>query len=608
MKGFLKVVLGAALGTLLAFWLLVFIVVGAVGGMASALWKGQSFVPKEGTVLRIALSGTLTDDDPAYSWESLLSEEESNSLKGLLEAIRKAGEHPKVQGIYLEAKGLSTGTADRQALRRALQKFKEKGKFVVAYGDIYSQGDYFVCSVADRLFLNPQGMVELSGLSMHTLFYKGISEKLGIEWETFKVGAYKGAVESYTLDRLSAANREQLESYTASVWNVITAGIAESRGISPAQIDSLAEAGVMMSPQEETVSGGLVDALAYRDEAEAYVKELAGQKSTWLETVEVTDLRNLAEHKKTASDNEIAFLYDVPLPIPSIGNSDNEIAILYAEGTITEERFSPFAGEEPTITESVADDLADLREDEAVKAVVFRINSPGGSSYVSEQIWHQVSQLSKVKPVIVSMGSVAASGGYYIACAAQRIYAEPATLTGSIGIYAQIPVLAGTLEKAGITGDGVKTHRYADFGDITRPFRDDERGLLQAYVERGYRLFLSRCAEGRTMSLEAVDSIAQGRIWTGEQALANGLVDALGGIDDAIAAAASAADLTDYRVVDVSSSTDFWQVSIERIVGSLRSAIVKDFAGADYAFLRSLRTLRTPTPLQARLPLTIQAL
>lgn len=458
----------------------------------------------------------------------------------------------------------------------------------MAYGDVYSQGDYFICSVADRLFLNPQGMVELRGLSMQALFYKGISEKLGVEWETFKVGTYKGAVEPYTLDKLSEANREQLESYTASVWSSIAGEIAQSRGVTPAQIDSLAEAGVMMVPQDELVSGSLVDELRYRDEAEEYVKELAGQESTWLEMAEVADLRTIAEKETTA---------------------DDEIAVLYAEGVITEERLSPFiAGEEPTITESVADDLADLREDEAVKAVVFRINSPGGSAYVSEQIWHQVSKLAQVKPVIVSMGNVAASGGYYIACAAQRIYAEPTTLTGSIGIYAQIPVLAGTLDKVGITEDGVKTHRYADFGDITRPFRDDERGLLQAYVERGYRLFLSRCAEGRSMAVDAVDSVAQGRIWTGEQALANGLIDELGGIDEAIAAAAAAAELTDYRVVDVSSSTDFWQVRIERLLGSLRLAVVKDFIGADYAFLHSLRTLRTPTPLQARLPLTLQPL
>jgi protease-4 len=588
MKGFFKVVLGATLGALLAFWLLILIVVGAVGGAASALWKGKAFVPKEGTVLHIALSGVLTDDDPAYSWEALLNEDESHSLKGLLEAIRKAGGNPNVRGIYIEAKGMSTGTADRQALRRALLAFKAKGKFVVAYGDVYSQGDYFICSVADRLFLNPQGMVELRGLSMQALFYKGISEKLGVEWETFKVGTYKGAVEPYTLDKLSEANREQLESYTASVWSSIAGEIAQSRGVTPAQIDSLAETGVMMAPQDELVSGRLVDELRYRDEAEEYVKELAGQESTWLEMAEVADLRTITEKETTA---------------------DDKIAVLYAEGVITEERLSPFiAGEEPTITESVVDDLADLREDEAVKAVVFRINSPGGSAYVSEQIWHQVSKLAQVKPVIVSMGNVAASGGYYIACAAQRIYAEPTTLTGSIGIYAQIPVLAGTLDKVGITEDGVKTHRYADFGDITRPFRDDERGLLQAYVERGYRLFLSRCAEGRSMAVDVVDSVAQGRIWTGEQALANGLVDELGGIDEAIAAAAAAAELTDYRVVDVSSSTDFWQVRIERLLGSLRLAVVKDFAGADYAFLHSLRTLRTPTPLQARLPLTLQPL
>ncbi|MDR3129839.1 MAG: signal peptide peptidase SppA [Tannerellaceae bacterium] len=587
MKVFLKVVLGAAVGVLVAFWIMVFIVAGAVGGTMKSLWSRTAFVPKEGTVLRISLEGELTDNDVAYNWNSLLEEGEAYSLRGLLEAIRKAGDNSKVQGIYLEANGLVTGTANRQALRRSLQAFKDKGKFIVAYGDVYTQGDYFVCSVADRLFLNPQGILELQGLSIHTLFYKGLSEKVGIDWETFKVGAYKGAVEPYILDKLSAANKAQLESYTASIWASIAKGIAQSRGLTPSEIDSLTNAGVVLAPQEELVTYGLVDELRYRDEVEVYVKELAGQKGTWLETADVEEVRAITE-KETATDG---------------------IAVLYAEGSIAEERFSPFdGGEELVITEDIADDLADLRENEAVKAVVLRINSPGGSTYVSEQIWHQVAKLSRTKPVIVSMGSVAASGGYYIACAAHRIYAEPSTLTGSIGIYAQIPVLAGTLDKVGITGDGVKTHRYADFGDIARPFRDDERTLLQAYVERGYQLFLSRCADGRNMDITAIDSVAQGRIWTGEQALAKGLVDALGGLDEAIASAAATTGLSNYRVIHVTSSTGFWQSRIKRLIGSIRLAIVKDFAGVDYGFLRSLRTLRTPTPLQARLPITFQPL
>lgn len=585
MKIFFKVVLGAAVGVLVAFWILVFILAGAVGGAMKSFWNHTAFVPKEGTVLHISLEGELTDNDVAYNWNSLWDSAEAYSLRALLEAVRKAGDSPNVKGIYLEANGLITGTANRQALRRSLQAFKDRGKFVIAYGDAFTQGDYFVCSVADRLFLNPQGIVELQGLSIHTLFYKGLSEKVGIDWETFKVGAYKGAVEPYTLDKLSDPNRAQLESYTASVWTSIVQGIAQSRGLEPLAIDSLANAGIMWAPQEELLACGLVDELKYRDEVEDYVKELAGQNDTRLETAEVEDLRAIDE-KDTA---------------------DDEIAVLYAEGDITGQRFAPFGSEELVITEDLADDLAGLREDKDVKAVVLRINSPGGSTYVAEQIWHQVDRLSKTKPVIVSMGSMAASGGYYIACAARRIYAEPSTLTGSIGIYAQIPVLAGTLDKVGITSDGVKTHRYADFGDISRPFRDDERALLQAYVQRGYRLFLSRCAEGRSMDIDSVHSLAQGRIWTGEQALKKGLVDGLGGIDEAIASAAAMAGLTDYRVINVDPSSG-WQSQIKRLIGSCRLAIVKDFAGADFPFLRALRSLRTSTPLQARLPVTLRPL
>ncbi|MDR3127030.1 MAG: signal peptide peptidase SppA [Tannerellaceae bacterium] len=586
MKSFFKVVLASAVGVLVAFWVLIFLLAGAVGGIVKSFHSHTTFSPKEGTVLHISLEGELTDNDIAYNWSSLWQDKETYSLRALREAIRKAGDCPKVKGIYIEANGLMTGTANRQALRRALQAFKDRGKFIVAYGDAFTQGDYFICSIADRLLLNPQGMLELQGLSTHTLFYKGLSEKVGVEWETFRVGTYKGAVEPFILDKLSEANKAQLEAYTSSVWNSISQGIAQSRGLNPLKLDSLANAGIMWASQEEWIAHGLVDELMYRDEAEEYIKELAGQHDTWLETADVDDLRAIDEHKST----------------------HEEIAVLYAEGDITDQRFTPFgAPEESTITQDLAQDLADLRENKDIKAVVLRINSPGGSAFVAEQIWHQVDQLSQTKPVVVSMGSVAASGGYYIACAAHRIYAEPTTLTGSIGIYTQLPVFAGTLDKVGVTSDGVKTHRYADFGDLSRPFRDDERVFLQAQLQRGYTLFLSRCAQGRNLEIDSVDCIAQGRIWTGEQALQNGLVDVLGGIDEAIASAAAMAGLTSYRIIHV-EPTSGWQTQIKHLIGGLRLSIIKEFAGDDYDLLRTLRALRTPTPLQARLPLTIRPL
>ena len=403
----------------------------------------------------------------------------------------------------------------------------------------------------------------------------------------FKVGTYKGAVEPFMLDKLSDANREQIQSYMGSIWENVTNGIAEARNIPVTDINNFANLGYAFAAAEKTVECGLVDELKYRTETEEFVKELAGQSDKRLQTADISKIKSI----KTI-DRE----------------KPNRIAILYAEGEIQPELPSSPYDTEQAITEKVANELIKLKNDENVKAVVFRVNSPGGSAFVSEQIWHQVVELKKVKPIVVSMGDVAASGGYYISCAASKIIAEPNTLTGSIGIFGIFPNVTGLFNKLSLTTDIVKTNTYADLGDMSRPMREDEKVLIQSFVERGYDTFLTRCANGRDMSKEAINEIGQGRVWTGEQAKERGLVDDLGGIDKAIETAATLADLSDYSLTYVSGSKDFWKEFIEKQLGEVKVSIVKNVLGNEYEYFKTLNNIKSTTGIQARLPYDVKPL
>ena len=403
----------------------------------------------------------------------------------------------------------------------------------------------------------------------------------------FKVGTYKGAVEPFMLDKLSDANREQIQSYMGSIWENVTNGIAEARNIPVTDIDNFANQGYAFAAAEKTVECGLVDELKYRTETEEFVKELAGQSDKRLQTADISKIKSI----KTI-DRE----------------KPNRIAILYAEGEIKPELPSSPYDTEQAITEKVANELIKLKNDENVKAVVFRVNSPGGSAFVSEQIWHQVVELKKVKPIVVSMGDVAASGGYYISCAASKIIAEPNTLTGSIGIFGIFPNVTGLFNKLSLTTDIVKTNTYADLGDMSRPMREDEKVLIQSFVERGYDTFLTRCANGRDMNKEAINEIGQGRVWTGEQAKERGLVDDLGGIDKAIETAATLANLSDYSLTYVSGSKDFWKEFIEKQLGEVKVSIVKNVLGNEYEYFKTLNNIKSTTGIQARLPYDVKPL
>ena len=587
MKQFFKMMFASALGAILAAGLLITLSIFLLIGISASMSQPTAFSPSSNSVLKIALNGALSDQKTDNPYAMLLGEEDTElSLKDILKAIKEAKNSDNIKGIYIEAGNLSAGSSSIDAIRRAITDFKESGKFVVAYGDQYTQGSYYLASVADKVYINPQGALLLTGMSSQTMFYKGLLNKLGVEMLIFKVGTYKGAVEPFMLDKLSDANREQISSYMNGIWDNITADIAKSRKITVEDVNHYADQGFAIALPEKALECGLVDELKYKPEAEEYVKELAGQTDKKLKTVGVDKVRNIKSKE---------------------GKSKNKIAVLYAEGEITEAVTSPYSMDK-SITEKVAKELIKLKEDESIKAVVLRVNSPGGSAFTSEQIWKQVLELKKVKPIVVSMGDVAASGGYYISCAANKIVAEPNTLTGSIGIFGMFPNMTGLFNKVALTTDVVKTNTYADLGDVSRPMREDEKALIQSRIESGYDTFITRCADGRGMTKAATDSIGQGRVWTGEQAIEKGLVDELGGIEKAIAVAAKLADLKDYKLVEVSGSKDFLKDLFEKQLDEVKLNVVKQLMGEDFEYFKTLNLIKSAPAIQTRLPYDVQPL
>jgi protease-4 len=588
MKQFFKMLFASVIGTFIGiFCITTMFVAVLLAGLSSA--SKVSYIPgKHENILKISMRGAIDDYTEENPLSILLGDEPALSLKDILAAIDRAKVNVHIKGIYLDIGIFSTGTASLDAIRRALKDFRESGKFVVAYADNYTQGGYYLASVADHVYLNPKGVLILQGLSSETMFYKGLLQKAGIEMEVFKVGTYKGAVEPFISDRLSDANREQITSYMGGIWKNVVNGIAAARNIKASDINHYADEGLFFADPSVAVECGLIDSLAYRFGVETRLKELSGQTSSKLETLNVSEMI-----KVKASKREYR----------------NKIAVIYAEGEISGSIDMPYLVAQKNITEALAGKLRELEHNEEVRAVVMRVNSPGGDAYVSEQIWRQVAMLNQKKPVVVSMGSVAASGGYYISCAARKIVAESNTLTGSIGIFGIYPNISGLLGKLDLTTDVVKTNRYADLGEMSRPMTGEERALIQAYVERGYELFLSRCAEGRHMSRDSVDAIAQGRVWTGEQALALGLIDELGGIDRAISLAVELANIYNYTLIDVSLSENSLKDILQRQLGKAKISIAKEVTGSEeYEFFSLLRQIRTAYGVKARIPYDMKPL
>lgn len=584
MKDFFKM-LGATMLGLLLWTIIMFLF--AIIGIAGITASESSTSIDENSVLRINLNGTLTERSESNPLALFQGNENGMALDEILTAIDKAGKSEDVNGIYLEGGMLSGNPAMLQELRQALLRFKQESKkFIVAYGDNYSQSSYYVASVADEVCINPSGSLDWHGLSAEHMFYTEVMKKLGIKMQIFKVGTYKSAVEPFINTEMSEANRQQVTSYLTSVWNNITKEVAASRKLSTDKLNALADSLMAFSTPETLKKEKLVDRICYKDEIRADLKAKTDR----------------------AEDQKIRFV--TPAVMAKVqGNVEKKedcIAIYYAFGDIVDDNGSALMGGSGSIIapDPMNKELDKLMNDESIKAVVIRVNSGGGSAYASEQIWRQISLLKEKKPVVISMGGMAASGGYYISCNASRIVAEPTTLTGSIGIFGMFPDASELLtDKIGLRYDMVKTNKHADFGAQSRPINDEEGRMLQGYIERGYDLFTRRVAEGRKLSQDSVKVIGEGRVWTGEQALKIGLVDELGDLQTAIKAAAKLAKTTDY-VIDTYPAPKSWLDSLMGGEGEpdfLQSQL-KSILGEWYESILWLRNIESQNKVQARLP------
>ena len=587
MKDFLKYTLASIVGLLACTIIVSIISIIAVVGIAAS--SETTTVVNENSIFKLNLKGEVTERMIDNPFAALMSEEQTAlGLNDILTSIQKAADNEFIKGIYLEAGGIVADPACTDEIRNALLRFKETSKFVVAYGGSYTETDYYICSVADKVILNPQGMVDWHGVASQTIYFKDLLAQLGIEMEVFKVGTYKSAVEPYTSMEMSEENREQITAYTSSIWNNMVKGVSMSRGITPEKLNECADRYMAFASPEETLAEGLVDTLLYLDETKDYLKQLMNiDEDESLHVLSLNEVKNIQKN--------------VPLD-----KSGNIIAMYYAEGQIVD---APSTGMNTTpeiVGEKMCIDLRKLRDDETVKAVVLRVNSPGGSAFASEQIWNEVVKLKEKKPVIVSMGGYAASGGYYISCAADTIIAQPSTLTGSIGIFGMFPNPHKLItDKLKLNVETVKSNKHADFGSMTRPFSADERTIMQGYINRGYALFTKRCADGRQMSIADIEAIAQGRVWTGEMAKELGLVDMLGDIELAKTIAAEKAGIDSYTLISYPKEAGALDMFLDQAKESYIETRIAKAAGQFKSELNLIYNLEQMNHLQARLPYEI---
>lgn len=542
---------------------------------------------KDNSVLVLNLNGVMQErsQDDIYSFLTG-GEMSSLGLDDLAEAIDKAKTDDNVKGIYIEAGMFAPdGPASVQALRNKLVEFKKSGKWIVAYGDQYTQSAYWLCSVADKVIVNPEGIVDWHGLCTETMYFKDLLAKFGVKMQIAKVGKFKSAVEPFFADKMSDANREQISVYLNGIWGNIVKDVAQSRKLDAKTLNAYADSLVTFSSADDLVKMKLADQVAYYDEVRADIKKRLGLD-------EDDKISQVSVSQMCAQPNK--------------NKADDRIAVYYAYGDIVSDAEDGMSQGSAICSGNVVPDLEALMDDEDVKAVVLRVNSPGGSAYASEQIWRAVTRLKAKKPVVVSMGTYAASGGYYISCAANYIYAEPTTLTGSIGIFGMFPDVSGLLtDKLGLKFDHVKTNKNSQFGTTSRPFTDEEMQYLTNMVDRGYKTFTKRVSDGRKIPVERVYEIAEGRVWLGQDALKIKLVDAIGGIDQAVAKAAELAKVKEYRTKAYPAKADMWESLLNRasseggnyLDGKLRATL-----GEYYAPFMYLKQLDRQDAIQARMP------
>lgn len=584
MKDFLKYILATIVGMILFSIIMgMFMVFSIVGMIASS---EQPTNVKDNSVLVLNLSGTMEERMENDIIAQLKGQASSaTGLDVTLSAIKKAQANDKIKGIYIEAGAFAPDSyATMQAIRNALVNFKKSGKWIIAYGDTYTQGAYYIASTADKLYLNPQGMIDWHGIASQHIFLKDAMEKFGVKMQVAKVGSYKSATEIFTGDKMSDANREQTEAYINGIWQNVTMSVSASRKISVETLNSYADSLITFASPQDYIKMRMADQLMYTDQVKAEIKKKLGiGADKKINQLTVNDMANIA---KTDDEGE-------------------EIAIYYAYGDIVDGVAGGLMANKNKIdAQVVCKDLEELMNEDDVKAVVLRINSGGGSAYASEQIWHQITELKKKKPVVVSMGGMAASGGYYISAPANWIVAEPTTLTGSIGIFGMFPDMSGLLtQKLGVKFDEAKTNKNSTFGTTARPFNAEEMGILENYINRGYKLFRQRVAEGRKMSVEQVEAIAQGHVWLGQDAMKIKLVDQLGGLDEAVTKAAALAKMKEYHTTSYPAPAEWTKQLLDNIQGdNYLDEQMRLTLGEYYDLFTTMRTMNQQAAIQARVP------
>ena len=585
MKSFLKTTLACVLALVIAGLILPFVGIGIISGIVSS--KGESGVIEENSVLFLDFNGSIEERAVENPFASMMNDEfKSYGLDEIIAAIKEAKINKDIKGIYLQAgvvEGISS--ASLEEIRGELESFKESGKFVVAYGDQYSQGLYYLATVADKVILNPQGSIGWHGLASSPIFYKDLLEKIGVEMQIFKVGTYKSAVEPFIATEMSDANREQVAELLDSTWDELLTAVSASRNVPKETLNEYADRFMDYCQAGEYVACGMADTLLYKDGVLDYLKSLTGVEAD--DELNLVTMETMKERLKLNKMVEDAA-------------DKSKVAVYYAFGEIDG---SASSLDEGINSKKVIKELRELREDDDVKAVVLRVNSPGGSAYGSEQIWREVTLLKGAKPVVVSMGDYAASGGYYISCAADCIVASPTTLTGSIGIFGMFPMVEKLLkDKIGLDFDVVKTNRMADFGTLSRSFRPEEKAVLQKYINNGYDLFLKRCADGRGVAVEDIAKVAEGRVWTGSKAKEIGLVDELGDLDKAIGIAAQKAGLADYCVKAYPEEKSVIEKLLDTDKKDYMETMARGTLGGYYNSVKFIRNIGNCDNIQARLP------
>ena len=591
MKDFIKHTLATVVGIFLFGIISCILMLMSIVGMVAS--SSQTTTIDDNSVLVIKLKGEIVDHsvDDGNPLTTLLGEEVSTQgLDNLVEAIKRAKQNDEIKGIYIEAGQISADAATVTALRDALKDFKKSKKFIVAYADQYSQGSYYISSIADKVWINPQGMLALHGMGRQSQYMRDFLAKVGIKMQVVKVGQYKSATETYTEDHMSDANREQVTAYITGIWNHMLKGIAESRKLSVDTLNAYADRVMDLESTETLKKNKLIDGTLYTDQVKGEVKKLLKiDDDDDISQVSVTQMLQ-AKHESESSDNEIAVYF-----------CEGSIVQMPAEGYL-------MGGGSTIVGNKVCKDLEDLAKDDNVKAVVIRINSGGGDAYASEQMWHQIVELKKVKPVVISMGGMAASGGYYMSCGATWIVAEPTTLTGSIGIFGTFPDISNLMtQKLGFKYDEVKTNRNANisFMATAHPFTGEELNLLQGYIDRGYALFRKRVADGRHLKVEDVEKIAQGHVWLGKDAIGIKLVDQLGSLKDAIDMAAKFAKLEDddYYKASYPAKDDWTENLLQKATdgGNYLDAQFREVLGEYYEPFMLMKTIRQQSPVQARM-------